>query len=317
MTEHSSETRGKLTVFLGAAAGVGKTYTMLETARQRLTEGVDVAVGWVETHGRPEMEQLLDGLPRIASQEIRLQGQVIFEMDAAAIEQRKPQLVLIDDLAHVNAPGSCHLRRYQDVEDLLQAGIDVYTTLNIQHLESLNDIVARITGVVVVNTVPDHFLEQAESVQLVDISADELIKRFDGSDAGLSVTESPELRKFYRPGNINALRELALRFTAKRVDRDLHEYMREHEIAGPWPAAERIMVCVSASPFAAQIIRAATRMASGLQAELIALHVEAETRRQPMRDEERDQGARNLRLAEELGARTVTVVGDDLGLEIL
>ena len=317
MTEHSRETRGKLTVFLGAAAGVGKTYTMLETARQRLTEGVDVAVGWVETHGRPEMEQLLDGLPCIAPQEIHLQGQVCPEMDADAIERRKPQLVLIDDLAHVNAPGCCHLRRYQDVEDLLQAGIDVYTTLNIQHLESLNDIVARITGVVVVNTVPDHFLEQAESVQLVDISADELIKRFDGSDAGLSVAESPELRKFYRPGNINALRELALRFTAKRVDRDLHEYMREHEIAGPWPAAERILVCVSASPFAAEIIRAATRMASGLQAELIALHVEAETRRQPMRDEERDQGARNLRLAEELGARTVTVVGDDLGQEIL
>jgi two-component system sensor histidine kinase KdpD len=317
VTEQNRELRGKLTVFLGAAAGVGKTYTMLETARQRLSEGMDVAVGWVETHGRTEMEQMLDGLPRIAPQAIHLPGQLLFEMDADAIEQRRPQLVLIDDLAHVNAPGCCHLRRYQDVEDLLQAGIDVYTTLNIQHLESLNDIVARITGVVVVNTVPDRFLEQAESVQLVDISADELIKRFDGSDAGLSAVESPELRKFYRPGNINALRELALRFTAKRVDSDLHEYMREHEIAGPWPAAERILVCVSASPFAAQIIRAAVRMASGMQAELIALHVEAEKRRKPIRYAERDQAARNLRLAEELGARTITVVGDDLGQEIL
>jgi two-component system sensor histidine kinase KdpD len=309
--------RGKLTVFLGAAAGVGKTFTMLETARQRVAEGMDVVVGWVNTHGRPDTERLLAGLARIAPRTALFQGRFQVEMDTAAIARRKPELVLVDELAHVNAAGSCHLRRYQDVEDLLQAGISVYTTLNIQHIESLNDIVAQITGVVVKETVPDYILEQADSVQLIDISAEELIKRLSAEDPGTSDAAAPATRKFYRLGNINALRELALRFTAKRVDRDLHEYMREHEIVGPWPAAERVLVCVSASPFAAQIIRAAHRLAAGLQAELIALHIEAQTRPSPMSEEERDRAARNLQLAEELGARTMTIVGDNLVQEIL
>jgi two-component system sensor histidine kinase KdpD len=314
---NDKDVRGKLTVFLGAAAGVGKTFNMLETAHQRLNEGVDVVVGWVDTHGRPETERLLAGLPRIAPRTIVRQGRVLLEMDTDAIGARKPELVLVDDLAHANAPGSCHLRRFQDVEDLLQAGVNVYTTVNIQHIESLNDIVARITGVVVRETVPDHIIERADGVQLIDIAAEELIKRLIGSDAAAAESGTGDLRKFYRPGNINALRELALRFTAKRVDRDLHEYMREHEIAGPWPAAERVMVCVSASPFAAQVIRAARRLAAGLQAELIALHIEAQTRRRPMSDDERDRAARNMQLAEELGARAVTIVGDNLVQEIL
>ena len=317
MSDAPEKTRGKLTVFLGAAAGVGKTFTMLETARQRVAEGMDVVVGWVDTHGRPDTERLLAGLPRIAPRTTVLQGRLQVEMDADAIGRRKPELVLVDELAHANAAGSCHLRRYQDVEDLLQAGISVYTTLNIQHIESLNDIVAQITGVVVKETVPDYILEQADSVQLIDISAEELIKRLTADESGAMNPAALAARKFYRLGNINALRELALRFTARRVDRDLHEYMREHEIVGPWPAAERVMVCVSASPFAAQIIRAAHRLAAGLQAELIALHIEAQTRPSPMSEEERDRAARNLQLAEELGARTMTIVGDNLVQEIL
>ena len=317
MSDAQEKNRGKLTVFLGAAAGVGKTFNMLETAHQRLNEGVDVVVGWVDTHGRPETERLLAGLPRIAPKTIVLQSRLLVDMDTDAIVARKPQLVLIDELAHINAQGSFHLRRFQDVEDLLQAGIDVYTTLNIQHIESLNDIVAQITGVVVKETVPDYILEQADSVLLIDISAEELIKRLIGNEVGAVESAKGDWRKFYRPGNINALRELALRFTAKRVDRDLHEYMREHEIAGPWPAAERVMVCVSSSPFAAQIIRAARRLAAGLQAELIALHIEAQTRHSPMSDDERDRAARNMQLAEELGARTVTIVGDSLVQQVL
>ena len=317
MSEAARNNRGKLTVFLGAAAGVGKTFTMLETARQRVAEGMDVVIGWVETHGRPDTEKLLAGLPRIAPRTIVSQGRLQIEMDTAAIENRKPELVLIDDLAHTNAAGSLHLRRHQDVEDLLQAGIHVYTTLNIQHIESLNDIVAQITGVVVKETVPDYILEQADSIQLIDISAEALIKRLTADEAGATNPAVLAARKFYRLGNLNALRELALRYTARRVDRDLHEYMREHEIVGPWPAAERVMVCVSASPFAAQIIRAAHRLAAGLQAELIALHIEAQTRPSPMSEAERERAARNLQLAEDLGARTMTMVGDNLVQEIL
>jgi two-component system sensor histidine kinase KdpD len=313
----NKETRGKLTVFLGAAAGVGKTFTMLEAARQRLSEGVDVAVGWVETHGRQETERLVAGLPRVMPQSIEYRGRIMSAMDTDAILKRKPEIVLVDELAHTNITGSRHVRRFQDVEELLQAGIHVYTTLNIQHIESLNDIVAQITGVVVKETVPDYIIEQADHVQLIDIPSDELIKRLKEGKVYVAGQAEHALKKFFRQGNINALRELALRFTASRVDKDLHEYMREHKIEGPWPAAGRVMVCVSSSPFSAQLIRAARRLAGGLQAELIAVHIEAPTRRFPIGDKERDRVARNMRLAEELGAKTLTVVGDSLVQEIL
>lgn len=313
----NKETRGKLTVFLGAAAGVGKTFTMLEAAHQLLTDGEDVVVGWVETHGRKETERLVTDLPRIAPMSVEYRGRVMSEMDTDAILNRKPKIVLVDELAHTNIPGSRHVRRFQDVEDLLQAGINVYTTLNIQHIESLNDIVAQITGVVVRETVPDHIIEQADRVQLIDIPADELIKRLKDGKVYVSGQAEQALKKFFRPGNINALRELALRFTASRVDKDLHEYMREHAIEGPWPAAGRVMVCVSASPFSAQLIRTARRLAGGLQTELIAVHIETPTRRFPIGDKERDRIARNMRLAEELGAKTLTIVGNNLVQEIL
>jgi two-component system sensor histidine kinase KdpD len=309
--------KGHLTVFLGAAAGVGKTYTMLEAAHDRLAEGVNVVVGWVETHGRAETESLLEGLPRIAPKHINYRDKFLPEMDIDAILAQQPALVLVDELAHTNIPGSRHVRRFQDVEDLLEKGIDVYTTINIQHIESLNDIVAKITGVIVRETVPDYILEQANSIQLIDIPPEELIKRLKEGKVYIPGQAEQALKKFFRPGNINALRELSLRFTANRVDQDLSEYMKQENIAGPWPAAGKVMVCVSDSPFSAQLIRAAHRLAAGQHAEFLAVHIESAKRHFPMSDKVRDRLARNLRLAEELGGRTITVVGEELTAEML
>jgi two-component system sensor histidine kinase KdpD len=308
--------RGKLTVFLGAAAGVGKTYTMLEAAHDRLREGKNIVIGWVETHSRAETEQLVDGLPCIAPKTLEYRGKALPEMDIDTILARKPELVLVDELAHTNVPGSRHVRRFQDVEDLLKAGINVYTTLNIQHIESLNDVVAQITGVVVKETVPDHIVEQADNIQIIDIPPEELIKRLKEGKVYVPGQAERALKNFFRPGNISALRELALRFTAKRVDLDLAEYMREHKIEGPWPAAGRVMVCVSASPFSTQLIRAARRLATGLQSEWLAVHIET-TGSLMVSDEARDRVARNMRLAEELGARTLSVSGNNTALELL
>ncbi|MBP2643822.1 MAG: kdpD 3 [Firmicutes bacterium] len=309
-------TRGKLTVFLGAAAGVGKTYTMLEAAHVRQKEGIDVAIGWIETHGRQETEQLVAGLPIIAPKIISYRGKELQEMDLDACLARKPAVILVDELAHTNVTGSRYVRRFQDVEALLKAGINVYTTVNIQHIESLNDIVAQITSIVVKETVPDYIIEQADTVQLIDIPPEDLIKRLKEGKVYIKGQAERALKAFFRPGNINALRELSLRFTASRVDKELSEYMREHHISGPWPAAGRVMVCVSGSPFSAQLIRAARRLATGLQAEWLAVHIET-TRRFPMGDAERDRVARNMRLAEELGAKTLSTTGQNLVDEIL
>jgi len=310
------EARGELTVFLGAAAGVGKTYTMLESAHVLLADGVDIVIGWVETHKRQETEKMVEGLPQIPAKMIEYRDKILPEMDIDGILARKPKIVLVDELAHTNVPGSRHVRRFQDVEEILNAGINVYTTINIQHIESLNDIVAQITEVTVRETVPDSILERADQVQLIDIPPNELIKRLKEGKVYMPRQAELALNKFFRPGNINALRELSLRFTAHRVDKELNEYMQDHDIAGPWPAGERVMVCVSASPFSAQLIRAARRLAGGLQAELVAVHIDT-PRRMALSEKERDRVARNMRLAEELGAKTLSVVGSDLTEEIL
>jgi len=312
----NKEARGKLTVFLGAAAGVGKTYTMLESAHEMLAAGMDIVIGWVETHNRLETERMVYGLPRLPAKDIEYRGKILHEMDIDAILALRPQVVLVDELAHTNVPGSRHVRRFQDVEDILNAGIDVYTTINIQHIESLNDIVAQITGVTVRETVPDSIVEQADQVQLIDIPPNELIKRLKEGKVYIPCQAELALDKFFRPGNINALRELSLRFTANRVDKELHEYMQAHDIEGPWPVGERVMVCVSASPFSAQLIRAACRLARGLQAELLAVHIEI-PRKLALSDKERDRIFRNMRLAEELGAKTLSVASNDLTEEIL
>lgn len=307
--------RGALTVFLGAAAGVGKTFSMLETARERLDEGLDVLVGWVETHGRADTEAMLSGLPVIPPRSLEYQGRIFAEMDLDAILARKPKIVLVDELAHTNIPGSRHPKRYQDVEELLAAGVDVYTTLNIQHLESLNDVVVQITGINVRETVPDKILENAE-IQLVDVPPEELIQRFKDGKVYVPDKAAEALRKFFRPGNINALRELALRHTAQRVDHQLETYMRAHAIEGPWSAGEKVMVCISPSPFAARLIRLARRLAATMQAEWFAVYIDAPNH---IPDNELEHGrlVKNIQLAEELGAETVTITGNDVAEEIL
>lgn len=310
------ETRGKLTIFLGPAAGVGKTYAMLEAAHERLENGKDVVIGWIETHGRKETQELTEGLPIIPPKEILYKAKKLKEMDIDAILARKPQLVLVDELAHTNVPGSRHVRRYQDVEELVEAGINVYTTINIQHIESLNDIVEQITGVKVRETVPDYILEVADQIRLVDIPPEELIQRLQEGKVYMPQQAERALHNFFRAGNINALRELALRRTADRVDKDLHQYMKSHDIQGPWPAADRVMVCVSPSPFSAQLVRAARRLAAGMQAEWFAVYIE-NPRAVSLSEEERNRVAKNLQLAEELGAKTIMTSGRDVAEELI
>ena len=307
----NKEQRGKLTVFLGAAAGVGKTCSMLQEAHARLREGTDIVLGLVLTHGRKETAALLEGLPRIPEQEIEYHGKMLQEMDLDAILRRRPQLVVVDELAHSNVPGSRHQRRYQDVEELLAAGIDVYTAVNIQHIESLNDVVAQITGSIVRETVPDAFFELADDIRLIDIPPKELLQRLKEGKVYRPQQAQQALRGFFRQGNISALRELALRFTARHVDQDMLAYMRLHKIEGPWPASGKVMVCVSASPFSAQLIRAAQRLAQGLHAEFLAVHIETPERRFPHGDKERERLWRNLNLAKELGGQILTTAGTD------
>lgn len=311
------EKKGKLTVFLGAAAGVGKTFGMLEAAHDRQRERSNVVIGWIETHGRAETAKMAEGLPRIAPAHLQYRDRDLEEMDVDAILQAKPEIVLVDELAHANIPGSRHVRRFQDVEEILNAGINVYTTLNIQHIESINDVVSQITGVVVRETVPDYIVEQADSIRLIDIPPEDLIKRFKEGKVYLPGQAEQALKKFFRPGNINALRELALRFTASNVDQDMTDYMRSHRIAGPWPAAGRVMVGVSSSPFSAQLIRAAKRLAEGLRTDFWAVHIETADKRFPNGEADQERLAHNMRLAEELGAKTLTVVAKDLVQEML
>lgn len=310
------ESRGKLTIFLGPAAGVGKTYAMLEAAQERLAEGVGVLIGWVETHGRRETEALLEGLPLLPPREIEYKGRPFKEMDLSTLLERHPEIALVDELAHSNIPGSLHDRRFQDVEELLKAGIDVYTTLNIQHIESLNDVVTQITEIPVRETVPDRILDDADQIRLIDISPDELIKRLEDGKVYVPEKAQHAVTRFFRPGNINALRELALRFTAQGVDRQLDRYRDAHAIERPWPARELVMAAVSPSPFSSQVIRAARRLASGLKTEWIAAFVE-DPSRGDMSASEQDQLSRNLRLAEELGAETVALTGTDMANELL
>ncbi|MGH7045598.1 MAG: DUF4118 domain-containing protein [Stellaceae bacterium] len=310
------EGRGRLKIFLGAAPGVGKTYEMLLSAQARRREGVDVAVGIVEPHGRSETEALLDGLEIIPRQEVEYRGHRLAEMDLDAILKRRPQLVLVDELAHANAPGARHPKRHLDAEELIAAGIDVFATLNIQHVESLNDVVARITRIRVRETVPDSVLDQADDIEIVDLSPQDLIKRLHEGKVYVAPQAERATRHFFSPGNLTALRELALRRTAQRVDEQLLSHMREHAITGPWPASERMLVCVGASAGAAGLIRHARRAADRLRVPWTAIHVE--TPHAPRRgDAERDRVADHLRLAERLGATTLTLPGRSVADEIL
>jgi len=313
--EETQARRGRLKLFFGAAPGVGKTYTMLEAARASRAEGVDVVAGVVETHGRPETERLLDALDVLPRRSVEYHGTTLQEFDLDAALARRPGLILVDELAHTNAPGSRHTKRWQDVEELLAAGISVSTTLNVQHIESLNDVVAQITGVVVRETIPDAVFERADEVELVDISAEVLIERLRDGKVYVPEQAARALERFFRKGNLIALRELALRRTAERVEAQMRGYREAHGIERTWPAGERILVCIGPNPASARLIRAGRRMASALHADWLVLHVQSS--RQRLSTADRDALTVNLRLAEQLGARTVTLSADDVVPEIL
>jgi two-component system sensor histidine kinase KdpD len=297
--------RGRLKVFLGYAAGVGKTFAMLQQAHWRQAEGVEVVVGYAETHGRAEAEALLEGLEVLPRRSAERQGTVLTELDVDAVLARHPQLVLVDELAHATAPGGRHDQRFQDVEEILAAGIDVHSTLNIQHLESLNDTVAQITGLVVRETIPDRVLDSAHEIELVDLPPDDLLQRLREGRVHVPTQAVRSRERFFRKGNLTALREMALRRTASRVDDQLRSYMQTRAIAGPWAAAERLLVCVGPSPLSARLLRTARRLAQDLKAEWLALYVETSQASLPPAAQERL--AQNLRLAEQLGAQVVTL----------
>jgi two-component system sensor histidine kinase KdpD len=297
---------GKLKIFVGAAPGVGKTYEMLQQAQSRRKDGYDVVVGVVETHGRKETEALLEGLEIVPRRILHYRGQALDEMDLDAILVRRPQIVLVDELAHTNAAGSRHPKRYLDVEEILSKGIDVYTTVNIQHIESLNDVVAQITHVRVRETLPDTIFNRADAVELIDITPDDLIQRLKDGKVYVPKQAERALQNFFSPANLTALREMALRRTADRVDEQLLLQMRAGAISGPWAAGERILVCVNEDVRAAGLVRHAKRISERLHAPFIALAIE--TRRSlQLSEQERDRVADTLRLAGTLGGDAVTI----------
>ncbi len=301
---------GKLRIFVGAAPGVGKTYEMLQQAHARRKDGYDVVVGIVETHGRRETEALLEGLEVVPRRHVEYKGQSLSEMDLDAIIARRPQIVLVDELAHTNVEGSRHPKRYLDVEELMSSGIDVYTTVNIQHIESLNDVVAQITHVRVRETVPDAVFDRADAVELVDLTPDDLIQRLKEGKVYVPKQAERALEHFFSPANLTALRELALRRTAERVDEQLLSEMQAHAIQGPWAAGERILVCISEDQRSAGLVRYAKRLADRLHGPWVALYVEGRRSLQ-LSEEERDRIADTLRLAEALGGEAVTLPSSD------
>jgi two-component system, OmpR family, sensor histidine kinase KdpD len=301
---------GRLRIFVGAAPGVGKTYAMLETARARRRDGYDIAAAVVETHGRKETEALLEGLEVLPRRRVEYKGRWLEEMDLDAVIARRPQIAVVDELAHTNTPDCRHPKRYLDVEELLSLGIDVYTTVNIQHIESLNDVVAQITHVRVRETVPDSIFDRADAVELVDLTPEDLIERLKEGKVYIPEQAERALEHFFSPANLTALRELALRRTADRVDEQLLTHMQARAIPGPWAAGERILVCVSEDPRAVGLVRFAKRMADRLHAPWTALYVE-NRRSLQLSEEQRDRIAYTLRLAQVLGGDPVTIPGTD------
>src|SRR5579885_1224843 len=272
--EEDTQKRGKLKIFFGMCAGVGKTFAMLEAARNKKKQGIDVVIGLVETHKRRETEALVEGIERLPTRGIAYKGFTLQEFDIDAALRRKPALILVDELAHTNAPGSRNLKRWQDVEELLQAGIDVYTTLNTQHLETMNDTVAKITGVIVRETVPDAIFDGADDVELVDLPVAELLQRLREGKVYMAEQAGRALESFFQEGNLIALREIALRKTAQRVDFQMDQYRASHAVRNIWQAGERLLVCVGPSPFSAQLIRRTKQLANDLKAPWMAVYVE-------------------------------------------
>jgi two-component system sensor histidine kinase KdpD len=307
--------RGRLTIFLGAAPGVGKTFAMLTRARRLRAEGHNILIGLVETHGRPETAELIDGLEILPRRRIDYNGRILEEFDLDAALARRPAIIVVDELAHTNLPDCRHPKRFQDIEELLDNGIDVWTAVNVQHLESLSDVVSQFAGVPVREVVPDSVLNDADDVILIDIPPAELIERLEQGKVYLPDNAKRARDKFFRLGNLTALREMALRRTADRVDDQMIDYLRQNAIEGPWRTAERLVVCVAADPVSEEVIRAAGRMAQSLNAPWTAVHVERPDR--PTSAAVLQQLDDNLRLAERLGAETKRLVGSDFVDEIL
>ncbi len=314
--EEERKREGQLKIFFGAAPGVGKTYAMLEAARQKRAEGVDIVVGLVETHGRRETEALLEGLEVLPRRDVEYRGRALREFDLDAALRRKPAIILVDELAHTNAANSRHKKRWKDIYELLGAGISVYTTVNVQHLESLNDVVSQITGINVRETVPDFLLDRADEIELIDLPPDDLLQRLREGKVYMPEQAAAAIENFFRKGNLIALRELALRRTADRVDEQMQVYRQDKGIKDIWPAGERILVCVGHNPRSIRLIHAARRLAAGLRAEWVAVHVEAPSR---VRSSESDikQLGDHMRLAESLGAESVMLSGQRMSEEIL
>ncbi|HET9991947.1 MAG TPA: DUF4118 domain-containing protein, partial [Kofleriaceae bacterium] len=314
--DETRASRARLKIFFGAAPGVGKTYAMLQEARRTRGAGDDVVIGVVETHGRTDTQELVAGLPEIPRRVADHRGVQLAELDVDAVLARKPARVLVDELAHTNAPGSRHVKRWQDVLELLDAGIDVDTTVNVQHVESLGDVIEQITGVRVRETVPDALIERADQIELVDLAPEELLERL--ADGKVYVPEQAQraVQSFFQKGNLHALRELALRHTASRVDAEVLAYRKQHGIASPWPTADRIVVCVGANPASERLIRAAKRIAEGLHAEWTAAHVEV-LGAPPLNDKDRERVEAHLRLAVTLGGEIVRLAGHTVARALL
>ncbi len=307
--------RGRLRVYLGMAPGVGKTFAMLQEGHRRKERGTDVVVGFVECYGRPHTVEAIGDLEIIPRKQIPYKGVVLEEMDTDAVIRRAPAVALVDELAHTNAPGSRHEKRWQDVEELLDHGITVITTMNVQHLESAADIVESITGVKVGERIPDQVVDQADEVELVDMSPHALRQRMRHGNVYPPERAEQALERFFREGNLAALREMALRKVSATVEEDLEEYMRGHAVETVWPAGERVMVCVGPRPTDERPIRRAWRLADRLHSDLIAVFVETPGWANASPEAKRSLEA-NLRLAEDLGATVVRLPGRDVGAEL-
>lgn len=314
--EERRKHRGSMKIFLGYIAGVGKTYEMLKAAHLRQKQGFDVHIGYIETHGRPETDALLEGLPIIPRKQVEYRGVSLTEFDLDAVLQLHPQLVLVDELAHTNAPGSRHPKRYRDIEELLDAGIDVYTTLNIQHIESLNDVVAQITGVIVHETVPDSVIDEATEIELVDLPPPELLQRLREGNVYVPEMAVRAIEQFFNEGNLFALRELAFRRAAERVDEQMLAYMQTRAIPGPWAVGEHILVSVGPSPLSERLVRTARRQADRVSARWTAIYVETPSHHRLSKNQ-KEQIGRTLQLAEKMGATAVSVFGINVASTVI
>ncbi|SHK23466.1 two-component system, OmpR family, sensor histidine kinase KdpD [Clostridium cavendishii DSM 21758] len=318
LEEYYKQNRGVLKVFLGYAPGVGKTFSMLNEANRRLKRGQDVVIGYLEDHGREETIEQVGNLSFIPKQKIDYKGRTLEEMDVDAIISRKPELVIVDELAHTNVPGSKHKKRYEDVLEILNHGINVLTTVNIQHLESLNDVVEHITTVTVRETIPDKIIEDADEVVVVDITPDALINRLKRGNIYRRENIQRSLKNFFRKGNLTALRELALRQTADEVDEDLESYMKQKGIEDNWKVVERVLVCISSSPNAIKLLRHGARIAKRYKCEFYVIDVECtHPMSRKLTDKDRNSIAAHKTLAEKLGAETISLKGRSISSEIL